>query len=305
MRDCTKYDMMISARLDGELSPEEARELEEHLASCEDCRRYLRLLETVREGLGKEQLPAAPETLKSGIMYKIGLEKKRSRLLFGAFGRWTAIAAVICIAVFGVAKLGGFGGSAAKPAARVENRAAFDSAVLTAGKNANYASEEALGESKLAAPASASGSVAPQMDLAVGLPDGSGTAPMEAETRNDALDMEYAVEESAEAEPEAPASVYMTSSLAGYNIGRSALGDGDYSAVCIFYDELPENCDTARWQAQRPGEGELERWLVTAKELKVLEAEQAWDEYYFGDLSSGQGLVVVIAVEEEQDGTHD
>lgn len=296
---------MISARLDGELSPEEARELEEHLASCEDCRRYLRLLETVREGLGKEQLPAAPETLKSGIMYKIGLEKKRSRLLFGAFGRWTAIAAVICIAVFGVAKLGGFGGSAAPQSAeRMETNAAYDSAMLTTGSGAN-APMEILGESKLAAPASASGSVAPQMDLAVGLPNGSGTAPMEAETRNDALDMEYAVEESAEAEPEAPASVYMTSSLAGYDIGRSALGDGDYSAVCIFYDELPEDCDTARWQAQRPGEGELERWLVTAKELKVLEAEQAWDEYYFGDLSSGQGLVVVIAVEEEQDGTHD
>ncbi len=301
---------MISARLDGELSPEEARELEEHLASCEDCRRYLRLLETVREGLGKEQLPAAPETLKSGIMYKIGLEKKRSRLLFGAFGRWTAIAAVICIAVFGVAKLGGFGGSAAPQSAeRMETNAAYDSAMLTTGSGAN-APMEILGESKLAAPASASGSVAPQMDLAVGLPDGSGTAPMEAETRNDALDMEYAVEESAEAEPEAPApeapaSVYMTSSLAGYDVGRSALGDGDYSAVCIFYDELPEDCDSARWQAQRPGEGELERWLVTAKELKVLEAEQAWDEYYFGDLSSGQGLVVVIAVEEEQDGTHD
>lgn len=284
---------MISARLDGELSPEEARELEEHLASCEDCRRYLRLLETVREGLGEEKLPAAPETLKSGIMYKIGLEKKRSRLLFGAFGRWTAIAAVICIAVFGVAKLGGFGGSAAKPAA-AEKYTAYNDTVLSGG--ADSAAEEILGESKLAVPASL-GAPAPNSTLEMG-------APASAAEKNEAVYESELRDEADEAVPEAagveePTSVYMTSSLAGYDIGRSALGDGDYSAVCIFYDELPEDCDTARWQAQRPGEGELERWLVTAKELKVLEAEQAWDEYYFGDLSSGQGLVVVIAVEEE------
>ena len=294
MRDCTKYDMMISARIDGELSPEEERELEEHLASCEDCRRYLRLLETVREDLREEKLPAAPETLKDGVMYKIGLEKKRSRLLFGAFGRWTAIAAVICIAVFGVARLGGFGGSAAKPNQAIKN-AAYGDAVLTGGRM-DSAPEETLTESKLAVPASLD-APAPNSTLEMGAPASAAEkseAVLESELRDEA---DEALPEAAGAEE--PSSVYMTSSLAGYDIGRSALGDGDYCAVCIFYDALPEDCDTSHWQAQRPAEGELERWLVTAKELKVLEAEQTWNEYYFGDLSSGQGLVVVIAAEEE------
>jgi len=286
--------MMISARLDGELSPKEERELEEHLASCEDCRRYLRLLETVREGLREETLPGAPDTLKDGVMYKIGLEKKRSRLLFGAFGRWTAIAAVICIAVFGVARLGGFGGSAAKSAA-AEKYAVYNDTVLTGG-GADSASEEILGESKLAVPASL-GAPAPNSTLEMG-------APASAAEKNEAVYESELRDEADEAVPEAagveePTSVYKTGSLAGYDVGRSALGDGDYSAVCIFYDALPEDCDTSRWQTQRPAEGELERWLVTAQELKALEAEQTWNEFYFGDLSSGQGLVVVIAAEEE------
>ena len=37
---CEDYRALISAALDGELSGEEQRTMEEHLAGCEECRAY-------------------------------------------------------------------------------------------------------------------------------------------------------------------------------------------------------------------------------------------------------------------------
>ena len=39
--------------------------------------------------------------------------------------------------------------------------------------------------------------------------------------------------------------------------------------------------------------------LTDAETLRTLETEYPWNEFYYGDLSSGQGLVIVIAGEEE------
>ena len=57
MQDCSKYDILINAKLDGALDEEEERELEAHLASCDDCRNYLRLLELMKDGLREDLLP--------------------------------------------------------------------------------------------------------------------------------------------------------------------------------------------------------------------------------------------------------
>lgn len=305
MRDCSEYDIMLSARLDGELSEDEERELEEHLASCPECRKYLRLLETVRDGL-KEDLPAPPETLAQGIMYKVGLEKKRGRLLYGAFGRWTAMAAVICIVIFGAVKLKESG---------LQKNMTEAPAVMTEGYTLRNAGGSADGVKDAAAPPQAA---EPQADAAevtqavkaegfledvkhpvpaatgmpMPAPSLAAEAPGSAAGENGTLPQ-------AESEMWDEYSVYRAGSLPGYDVGRAALGDGDYRSVCIFYGALPETVDTEKWLTERPGEGELNRWLVSAEELRSLETEGGWNEFYYGDLTSGQGLVIVIAGEEE------
>ena len=41
------------------------------------------------------------------------------------------------------------------------------------------------------------------------------------------------------------------------------------------------------------------RWQLSAEELQVLEKSTEWNEFYYGDLNADQGLVLVIADEEE------
>ena len=298
MQDCAKYDIMISASLDGALNRKDARELEKHLASCADCRKYKQLLETIRDGM-QEDLPDPPEALREGIMYKVGLEKNR-KLHFGALGRWTAIAAVLCVVIIGVVKLNGSGvmkasAPEAAPAAYSDN----------GGMSFGYMSADALpeeesaqnsmflDESKVAEKSPSDYLVelpAPQPTVAAA--GGSG-ASGEDRASNGVPAAENGVEE-----PE-PGSVYMADSLPAYRLAGEALDSGDYWGVCVFYGALPEELSTARWQTKIPEDGEKERWLLSAEELQALESGAAWDEFYFGDRSAGQGLVIVIAGEEE------
>ena len=313
MRDCSEYDIMLSARLDGELSEDEERELEEHLAACPECRKYLRLLETVRDGL-KEDLPAPPDTLRQGIMYKVGLERKRGRLVYGAFGRWTAIAAVICIIVFGAVKLkeSGLQKSMTAPSAAAEGyslRAMDGAANGTAPKGGAATQEEEAGGTQAAVMEDVLKETKHASPMNTGMPMPAPAAPVQetaafpaaaSEGRSGLSDEESEEVPTRNNEMKEPAdSVYSAGSLPGYDAGRAALGDGDYRSVCIFYDALPETADTEKWLAERPGEGELYRWLVSAEELRSLETGGGWNEFYYGDLTSGQGLVIVIAGEEE------
>ena len=289
MQDCSKYDIMLSARLDGTLSKKEARELEKHLAECEDCRKYLQLLETVKDGL-REELPDPPELLREGIMYKIGLEKGRKRH-FGAIGRWTAIAAVLCIVTIGVVKLNGSGvmGSgasapeAAAPAAySVSGMAEAENAVQESYDNENWLMESKLGVAAMPAPAEAHA-----QENSTVVKTGSSAA------------MEDRAEAPAASEGDSFGAVYDVLSLQGYDRARAALDSGSYWGVCVFYDRLPEGVSADSWEAEKAGDGELERWQLSAEELRVLENSSEWNEFYYGDLNAGRGLVIVIAGEEE------
>ena len=289
MQDCAKYDIMLNARVDGTLNKKDAKELDKHLESCADCRKYLQLLEDIRDGL-HEELPDPPEALREGIMYKIGLEKHR-KLHFGAMGRWTAIAAVLCIAILGVVKLTGsgvMGASAAAPkAAAPALYSDYESAVMD-----NSAAEKAeengmFAESKLAVPTAM-----------IGPTEAPAPAPAAAGGMNGA---DRASDEGAGADGFAPesGSIYLADSLRGYDFARAALDSGDYWGVCVFYGALPEELGTGSWQTKIPEDGEKERWLLSQDAMQTLEKGAAWDEFYYGDLSSGQGLVIVIAGEEE------
>ncbi len=120
MAECREWMEQISASLDGELSPEEGQALEEHLAGCEDCRAAAALLRSMVKVM-REDTVSPPEKLAEGTRYLFEQEKKNRGFSMKRW-RFTAIAAVICLALFGVVKLAPWNagsGSAAPMAAGV------------------------------------------------------------------------------------------------------------------------------------------------------------------------------------------
>ena len=107
MEGCEFWLEQLSARLDGELTSEEERELERHLVQCPDCRALSEQLEALSAGLQDlEEIPA-PEGFVQGVMERIAGEKKviplfrrpQVRALAGL-----AACAVLCIGLYGAGK---------------------------------------------------------------------------------------------------------------------------------------------------------------------------------------------------------
>lgn len=107
MPGCDEYWELISARLDGALSPEEEARLEAHLASCPDCRAAEEELSAIHRGL--EALPPIepPAGLTERIMAAVEADavvplpvKKRA-----PWRKWLASAAVLAVILGGTAVL--------------------------------------------------------------------------------------------------------------------------------------------------------------------------------------------------------
>lgn len=74
--ECDKYMELLSARLDGALTEEEERELEEHLAVCPDCRAAGAQLAALRSAFAEWEEVPVPEGFAQGVMDRIRGEKK-------------------------------------------------------------------------------------------------------------------------------------------------------------------------------------------------------------------------------------
>ncbi len=103
MTDCEKYLELMSAMLDGELSGEQEAELLTHIDTCTECKRVYNAFKGISGAL-TEELVAPPDTLVKGVMYKISNRKKSERRF--AFGRFTALAACLALALFGASHFG-------------------------------------------------------------------------------------------------------------------------------------------------------------------------------------------------------
>ncbi len=73
---CDRYLELLSARLDGALTEQEERELEEHLAVCPDCRAAGAQLAALRDAFGELEDIPAPEGFAEGVMDRVRAEKK-------------------------------------------------------------------------------------------------------------------------------------------------------------------------------------------------------------------------------------
>ncbi len=148
MKECEKYQEMISAMLDGELSPAESEALIEHMSSCAECRELYELLSAVTASPVWE-LPEVPEGLHEHIMSGVRAHagEQRRRELMHRLRPW-AVAAACLVLIVGVV-LGvprSFrAGSSAPPSALNTAASANDSAApADAAAPAEY---EAAGQS--------------------------------------------------------------------------------------------------------------------------------------------------------------
>ena len=147
MNPCEHWEELLSARLDGPLTQEEARQLEDHLAACPRCRQYARELEETQSALrdwGAEPPPAVTEAILDAVR-KEPRPAKRPRRAWMSL----AAAAVLALVIWGAVQLPGLGKSA--------ESAASDSAVMEQGpmedsEGSQKTNEEYSQESASAAP---------------------------------------------------------------------------------------------------------------------------------------------------------
>ena len=96
MSGCERYEEMISALSDGELSAKEEAELRAHMEQCPDCRAMYEAFAAVGEAIGAQEVPA---TLHSGIMDKVHTAEKASRTQHTIIRLRPILAAAACLVV--------------------------------------------------------------------------------------------------------------------------------------------------------------------------------------------------------------
>ncbi len=94
---CEKYDLMMDDYIDGFLSDKDRKKLEEHLSTCEECRRSLRFSIALRNMIhSSAEIPA--EALHGRVMESVKKEQKGiSRKKLIRLGAIAAAFALICL----------------------------------------------------------------------------------------------------------------------------------------------------------------------------------------------------------------
>lgn len=108
MVSCDEALELISAGVDGELTAEETRILEEHLDHCQACRALLEELRPIHEEMSGLNVPA-PAGLAEGVMERVRAEKvvpmKPVRSARKRWRTWAASAAVFAVVLLGAGTL--------------------------------------------------------------------------------------------------------------------------------------------------------------------------------------------------------
>jgi anti-sigma factor (TIGR02949 family) len=99
MMNCDEADRFLDAYLDGELEPDKRAELEEHLASCSECKQKLDRLRQLREFFtaSAPHYPAPPE-LKGKVLARLEVVR-RSNLIVLVRQPWLYAAALLIVSL--------------------------------------------------------------------------------------------------------------------------------------------------------------------------------------------------------------
>lgn len=268
MSECERYEIMISALLDGELDERDQAELSAHVAGCERCGALAAAFAAV-SGTLAESLEEPPAQLHGAVMEKVeaAAKVKRGRNRFMLLR--PIIAAAACVAVVVITLL-----AANRGVQNAENTsaAAPETAVYAAAGSAGSADigGESDGALTMEAPDAAPAGAA--MD---------NSAPETRKMLDDAMDTAMAEEEAEESEPDAPAE------LPSLEVEAVAAGDGFFTArvladpngyfapgttLTVLSDDTasPGTRVTIRYSGVSIGE-ELGAYCVTAEELEFRE----------------------------------
>ena len=131
---CEEALLLMSARLDGELTPDEEAALAEHLAVCPACAELMESMRGLDTQLATLREPA-PEGLKKGVLYRIdqatGKARPARRGWFGPGAALGAVAAVLVLLVGLRVIPFPFGDSTKSKGAQLEDRTGFTCAAQT------------------------------------------------------------------------------------------------------------------------------------------------------------------------------
>lgn len=91
----------LSAYVDGELSPEAAKEISDHLPGCKECSAALAELKALSSGIKTSLAAAAPDAMKKRVLAAAPAPREKHEL--AAFLLATALTAIIIALITGVA----------------------------------------------------------------------------------------------------------------------------------------------------------------------------------------------------------
>lgn len=107
MTDCDRYIEWISAQLDGELTADQERELERHLALCPSCRELRSQLAAAHAAFAQLDEVEAPEGFARGVMDRIQAQERQKANVVPLFKRpqiralaSVAACAVLCVGLY-------------------------------------------------------------------------------------------------------------------------------------------------------------------------------------------------------------
>lgn len=301
MSGCERYELMISALLDGELDEREKAELSAHIAGCEHCAAMAAAFAAV-SGTLAESFEEPPGRLHGEVMEKIGDAARVKRGQNRFMRLRPIIAAAACIAVVVVTLLAANHGI--RGAENTGVASGNNTEVLTTESEAPAyvgGAEGSAATSRSAGAGGENGDAAP-MEVPVPIPasntdpagmamdDGALGAKSVADTMDTATAEETAAEsefeeEEAEHEPDAPAATL--AALPELEVEAVAAGDGSFTAtvlsdpggyfapgttLTVLSDEAaaPGTRVMVRYSGVSAGEGP-DDYCVTAEEIALSE----------------------------------
>jgi len=148
MLKCKDYKEMVSAQMDGEISPEEEQELNEHLKTCSECLSFAEEMQAMKADLpvwNDIQVPSDVEhKILNKTVYKRGNVKKSILSVFAGYYRiprglaWASGVIILVLIVNAVINLNGFLQKSEIPELRQANQPIIQKVTITENDLVSY-----------------------------------------------------------------------------------------------------------------------------------------------------------------------